>query len=169
MDDDAAAGIIDLVAAARMTIVTLPSCNLYLQGRADRQPIRRGLTRVKELMAAGVNVAAASDNIRDPFNPFGRGDLLQIADLLAHAVQLGSPSEQASVRDAIGANPRACFARVAAAPLRGGVLHEGDAADLVVCAARSAGELIAAQPTRTLVLRRGRVIARSSRAEEVAF
>ncbi len=148
MDDDAAARLIERVAEAGITVVTLPSCNLYLQGRHDRQPIRRGLTRVKELVAAGVNVAAASDNIRDPFNPFGRGDLLHIADLLAHAAQLGSPNEQRVARDAIGANPRAVFEGVARA-------------DLVVCDTVSIADLIATQPARHLVLRGGRVVART--------
>jgi len=169
IDQTDAARIIEKVAEARLTVVTLPSCNLYLQGRADPHPIRRGLTRVKELMAAGVNVAAASDNIRDPFNPFGRGDLLQIADLLAHAAHLGSPSEQASVRDAIAANPRACFSGLDAAPLRGGLLREGDPADLVVCATHAVADIIAAHPTRSLVLRRGRVIARTRTTRDIAF
>ncbi len=169
MDDAAAAEIIARVAAARITVVTLPSCNLYLQGRHDRQPIRRGLTRVKELLAAGVNVAAASDNIRDPFNPFGRGDLLHIADLLAHAAHLGSPAEQAQARDAITANPRACFTGQDPSLLRGGALREGDPADLVVCATRSVGDLIAAAPVRTLVLRRGHIVARSRAEGSLAF
>lgn len=161
MDDDTAARIIERVAEARITVVTLPSCNLYLQGRYDRQPIRRGLTRVKELAAAGVNVAAASDNIRDPFNPFGRGDLLHIADLLAHAVQLGSPAEQRFARDAIGANPRAVFEDADPGPWRGGMLRVGDRADVVVCDVSSAADLIAAQPPHRLVLYGGRVVART--------
>lgn len=169
IDQDDAERIIAQVAEARLTVVTLPSCNLYLQGRGDRQPIRRGLTRVKELMAAGVNVAAASDNIRDPFNPFGRGDLLQIADLLAHAAHLGSPAGQASVRDAIAANPRACFSRLDPAALRGGLLQEGDPGDLVVCAAHSVADLIAAQPTRSLVLHCGRIISRTCTTNDIAF
>lgn len=169
MDDAVAMRVIERVAAAQLTVVTLPSCNLYLQGRHDRFPVRRGLTRVKELAAAGVNVAAASDNIRDPFNPFGRGDLLHIADLLAHAAHLGSPAEQALVRDAIGANPRACFTRANPAPLRGGLLREGDPADIVVCATASADDLIAAQPARSLVLHRGRIVARTRVMTETAF
>jgi len=169
MDDAAAACLIACVAEAGVAVVTLPSCNLYLQGRRDRQPIRRGLTRVKELVAAGVVVAAASDNIRDPFNPFGRGDLLHIADLLAHAAQLGSPDEQGIARDAVGANPRAMFERVDPAPSRGGMPRVGDLADLVVCAAPSVDDLIALQPTRTLVLRRGRVVARTRAVVDVTF
>ena len=169
MDDDAAARVIERVAAAGITVVTLPSCNLYLQGRHDRFPVRRGLTRVKDLAAAGVNVAAASDNIRDPFNPFGRGDLLHIADLLAHAAHLGSPAEQALVRDAIAANPRATFVHADPAALRGGMLREGDRADVVVCAIDAPRDLIAAQPTRSLVLRRGRVVARTHARPQTAF
>jgi cytosine deaminase len=169
MDNASAARIVERVAAAGITVVTLPSCNLYLQGRHDRHPVRRGLTRVKDLSAAGVNVAAASDNIRDPFNPFGRGDLLHIADLLAHAAHLGAPHEQALARDAIGANPRACLSRQDPAPLRGGLPREGDPADLVVCATDSADDLIAAQPVRSLVLHGGRIVARTQTSAETAF
>lgn len=168
MDDAAAQRVIERVAAAGITVVTLPSCNLYLQGRRDRFPVRRGLTRVKSLAAAGVNVAAASDNIRDPFNPFGRGDLLHIADLLAHAAHLGSPAEQTLVRDAITANPRAAFARTDPARLRGGMLRAGDPADVVVCDVTATDDLIAAQPTRSLVLRQGRIVARTQARRETA-
>ena len=169
MDDATAGRVIEQVAAARITVVTLPSCNLYLGGRRDRHPIRRGLTRVKELMAAGVNVVAASDNIRDPFNPFGRGDLLHIADLLAHAAHLGSPAEQARALDTIGANARAVFTAADPAPLRGGLVREGDAADLVVLAIDSPAMLIAAQPARALVLHHGRVVARTRVEQDVAL
>ena len=169
MDDAAAARVVERVAAAGINVVTLPSCNLYLQGRGDSFPVRRGLTRVKDLAAAGVSVAAASDNIRDPFNPFGRGDLLHIADLLAHAAHLGSPAEQALVRDAIAANPRAAFTHTDAAKARGGMLREGDVADVVVCDCTSTADLIAAQPTRSLVLRRGRIMARTHTRLETAL
>jgi cytosine deaminase len=66
------------VASAGVGVVTLPACNLFLQGRDASDLVPRGLTRVAELIDAGVRVAFGSDNIQDPFNPVGGGDLLEI-------------------------------------------------------------------------------------------
>jgi cytosine deaminase len=71
--------ILDQILAMDLGVVTLPAANLYLQGRdADVLP-PRGLTRVAEMVRAGVAIATASDNIEDPFVPTGTGDLLEIA------------------------------------------------------------------------------------------
>ncbi|TVY07289.1 amidohydrolase family protein [Paenibacillus cremeus] len=93
MDEEAAASVIRSMADAKLQAVTLPACNLYLQGRGDRGLIRRGTTRIKELLEAGIPLATASDNIQDPFHPFGRGDLAQIGQLTAYAAHMGSPQE----------------------------------------------------------------------------
>lgn len=74
-------------------VVTLPSTNLYLQGRGDRGLIRRGLTRVREMIAAGVTIAAGSDNFRDPFNPFGNANPVETAWILAHAAHMGGAAD----------------------------------------------------------------------------
>lgn len=90
--DRAEAGrIIEKLARARIAIVTLPAANLFLQGRDASALPPRGLTRIVELLAAGVPVAAGSDNIQDPFVPTGSGDLLEIArwTLLAGHLGLG--------------------------------------------------------------------------------
>lgn len=78
------------VKAADISIVTLPSTNLHLQGRADRPPVRRGIAPVRQLLAAGINVAFGSDNIRDAFTPFGNARMLETGLLLAHAGHLGT-------------------------------------------------------------------------------
>lgn len=90
--DRADAGrIIEKLARARIAIVTLPAANLFLQGRDAAALSPRGLTRIVELLGAGVPVAAGSDNIQDPFVPTGSGDLLEIArwTLLAGHLGLG--------------------------------------------------------------------------------
>ena len=69
--------------------MTLPAANLFLQGRDAERLAPRGLTRVHELLDAGVQVAAASDNIQDPFIPIGSGDLLEIARWTLVAGHLG--------------------------------------------------------------------------------
>src|SRR5581483_7167256 len=85
-----AARVIEGFARAGSCVVTLPAANLFLQGRDAAKLAPRGLTRVVELQAAGVPVAAASDNIQDPFVPTGSGDLLEIARWALLAGHLGS-------------------------------------------------------------------------------
>jgi cytosine/creatinine deaminase len=81
--------VIEALAKAGIGVVTLPAANLFLQGRDAQRLAPRGLTRVGDLLAAGVPVAAASDNIQDPFIPTGNGDLLEIARWTLLAGQLG--------------------------------------------------------------------------------
>jgi cytosine deaminase len=93
MTDEDAERLISLMADAGLKAVSLPAVNLYLQGRQDRFPARRGVTRLKELWNAGISVAVASDNIHDPFHPFGRGDLVQIALISSYATHMGRPAD----------------------------------------------------------------------------
>jgi cytosine deaminase len=81
------------LAAEGISVITLPSTNLYLQGRGDQGVVRRGLTRVKEMLTAGVRVAAGADNFRDPFNPFGNANPVETAWILAHAAHMGGVAE----------------------------------------------------------------------------
>ncbi|MDI3257010.1 MAG: amidohydrolase family protein [Kyrpidia sp.] len=111
MDDVSAGQLIERMVEARLGAVTLPGANMYLQGRGDRGIVRRGVTRIRELLAAGVPVAAASDNIHDPFHPFGRGDLLLVALLTAYAAHMGSPSEQLTLLKMITEVPASLIGR----------------------------------------------------------
>lgn len=94
--NDYAAKVINHVHEADLNIVTNPTSNAILQNRWDGYPKYRGVTRVDELLAAGVNVSIGNDNIMDPFGPFGKGSMLQAAHLLAHTGHLTS---QAQIRD----------------------------------------------------------------------
>jgi cytosine deaminase len=76
---DRAKRIIEGLAEAGISVITLPAANLFLQGRDAPQPVPRGLTPIQNLQAVGVRVAAASDNLQDAFVPTGSGDLLEIA------------------------------------------------------------------------------------------
>ena len=96
---------IALMAEANLGAVTLPAVNLYLQGRGDRGLVRRGATRIRELLDAGIRLATASDNIQDPFHPFGRGDLLQIALITAYSAHLGSAADQHTLLRMITEHP----------------------------------------------------------------
>ncbi|MBW5447918.1 amidohydrolase family protein [Cohnella sp. CFH 77786] len=93
MEQGEADRLMGKMASAGIGAVTLPAVNLYLQGRGDRGNVRRGVTRVRELRKAGVRIAAASDNIQDPFHPFGRGDLLQIGLMTAYAAHLAGEED----------------------------------------------------------------------------
>jgi cytosine deaminase len=150
--------IIEGIKATGINVVTLPSANLFLQGRGDGEHIRRGVTRVRELLAAGVNVAAASDNVRDAFCPFGNADLLQIGLLLAHAAHMADPTQLATIVDMITRNPARIFWRGA-----GVTIAPGAPADLVLCDCTSLPDVILSQPTRLAVLKGGRLVAQTSR------
>jgi cytosine/creatinine deaminase len=137
---------------AGVGIVTLPAANLFLQGRdAERLP-PRGLTRVRELLAAGVAVAAASDNIQDPFVPTGTGDLLEIArwTLLAGSFGLS--------------DLRQMFEMVSTVPAEmiglGGDwgIRKGARADLLIARAESIDDLVAGGALERTVLIDGRVV-----------
>ncbi len=89
----------EAVAAAGITVVTLPATNLYLQSRDQQQAMPRGLTAVKALRAAGVVVAAGGDNLQDPFNPLGRACPFETAALMVLAAHLSPAEAWAAVAD----------------------------------------------------------------------
>ncbi len=82
-----------ILSRSGINLVSNPLVNLHLQGRFDDYPKRRGLTRVKEMLDAGVNVAFGHDDIMDPWYPLGTGNPAQVAFVGAHAAQLTSPAE----------------------------------------------------------------------------
>lgn len=151
VDAETAKRVLDKVAAAQINIVTLPSCNLVLMGR-QMNPTPRGTTRVKELLAAGVNVCAASDNVHDPFNPFGNHDLLQIASLNAHLAHMtGRPELLASIEMV---TTRA--AQTLGLPDYG--IAVGKPADLVIVDSQQPIETVLAPPPRLATFKSGRLI-----------
>ncbi len=86
-----AARVIDLLAEAEIRVVTNPGVNLHLQGRYDGYPKRRGLTRVRQLLDAGIICGAGQECIQDVFYPLGSGRLLEQVFLLVHAEHMASP------------------------------------------------------------------------------
>jgi cytosine deaminase len=148
-----AARVIDAFAAAGIGVVTLPAANLFLQGRDAPKLAPRGLTRVVELRRAGVPVAAASDNIQDPFVPPGSGDLLEIARWALLAGHLGS-NDLGIAYDMITAAP----ARLLGLDGDYGV-RAGARADLLIAPAEDAHDLVASGPLARTVLVNGRVVA----------
>lgn len=142
------AQISERLAEAGISVIALPSSNLFLQGREHGVATPRALTAVASLRAAGVNVAAGADNLQDPFNPVGRGDCLETASLMVMAGHLLPHDAYATVSDAV----RAAMGR----PLAGTGL--GMVADLVVLSASTTREAIAFAPHRRTVIRSGVVV-----------
>lgn len=155
VDDETARRAIEECAQLRVNIITLPSCNMFLMGRQDHQPIRRGITRVDEFRRAGVNVSVASDNIRDPYRPFGNGDLLEEALFAAQVLQYGTGEQLEWVMEMVTCNP----AKNTLLTDHG--LREGCAADLAVLDAPTAKEAIISQSARLFVLKEGKVVAKN--------
>ena len=152
-EDEYAAAMIRRAARAGVMVATNPPTNLMLQGRGDREPRRRGIPRVKELLAAGVTVAAGQDCVDDAFYPFGTADPLQVALIVAHAAQLGTPDEIAAALRMVGEDA----ARLLRLPDHG--LAVGARADLVVLDAETPREALREQAPRRWVLHGGRVVA----------
>jgi cytosine deaminase len=144
---------------AQMHMVTNPLDNSTLQGRFDSYPIRRGHTRVKELLTAGVNVCIGHDSVMDPWYPLGYGDPLQAAFVLAHYGQMSGHGELRTLIDMITRNPAAALG------LEGYGLEVGCRADLCAFAAPSEMDAIRLVAPRKLVLRAGKVVARTEPAQ----
>jgi cytosine/creatinine deaminase len=153
---DYADHVIGRLREANIHMIANPATNLMLQGRLDDYPKRRGVTQVKELLAAGVNVACGQDCVHDTFYPFGQNDPLEIAFLLCHASQMSKPAEILTVMDMVTGN--------GAKALRVLDFHAavGAVADLVVLDARDAREAFATRAPRRWVIRKGRLIAETS-------
>ena len=92
-DNSYAYRMIDLFKKSKMNFISCPTENAYLQGRQDTYPKRRGLTRVKEFIESGINVAFAQDSINDPWYPMGNGNMMNILDNGIHLAQIMSPED----------------------------------------------------------------------------
>jgi cytosine deaminase len=138
---------------AGIGVVTLPAANLFLQGRDASRLAPRGLTRVKELMDAGVAVAAASDNIQDPFVPSGSGDLHEIARWTVLAGQLGM-NDLRKAFEMVSSVPAALMGFGSDWGIR-----EGARADLLIGDAASVEDLVAGGALQRQVMLDGRVVA----------
>jgi len=160
-NDVYAAKIIDMVATADITISVNAHINLVCSARLDREPKRRGIARVKELLARGVNIVTSQDDVNDPYYPFGKPDPLECAAMIAHVAQLTLPHEIESVIDMITVNS----ARAARVTDYG--IAPGMRADLLVVGAPSVHEALRTQPPRRHVFKDGREVARSTLTQEL--
>jgi cytosine/creatinine deaminase len=162
-DDGYAEAVIAGCARAGITVVANPVTNLVLQGRGDRGLIRRGTTRIRELMAAGVPVAFGQDCVQDGFYPFGRGDMLEVALISAHTAHLTTLDEQLATLAAVTTTPARAF--MGPGPAYGVVA--GASADLQLYEAGSWPEVLRLQDPPRRVWHRGREVARTSVVREL--
>jgi cytosine deaminase len=161
-DDDYADAVIAGCARAGITVVSNPVTNLVLQGRGDRGLVRRGTTRVRELLAAGVPVAFGQDCVQDGFYPFGRGDLLEVALVSAHAAHLATVEEQQLALAAVTTVPAGAWRL---GPAYG--VTPGARADLQLYAASTWPEVLRLQDPPRHVWFRGREVARTTVTREL--
>ena len=155
MDNDYVRTLLPLMRDAGVAAIANPLINITLQGRYDTYPKRRGMTRVPEMMAMGIDVAFGQDCVMDPWYSLGSGDMLEVAHMGLHVAQMTAP-------DAM----QQCFAAVTDIPARIlGLEHYGIRpgchADLVILDAASAIEAIRLRAARRYVIRRGKIISRS--------
>ncbi|SES70737.1 amidohydrolase family protein [Oceanicella actignis] len=155
MDNYYVSKLIPLMAEAGLAAIPNPLINIMLQGRHDAFPRRRGLTRVRELRDAGLDVAFGADCVMDPWYSLGQADMLEVASMGLHVAQLSSREDM-----------RWCFEAVTTIPARilgleDYGLEPGRRADMVLLQAADPIEAIRLKATRLAVIRGGKVIART--------
>ena len=152
MDNYYVSKLLPLMREAGVAAIANPLINITLQGRHDTYPKRRGMTRVPELLAAGIDVAFGHDCVMDPWYSLGSADMLEVAQMGLHVAQMTG-------QDAM----RACFTAVTATPARilgldGYGLTPGCHADLVILDAADPIDAIRLRAVRRYVIRRGQVV-----------
>jgi cytosine/creatinine deaminase len=158
MDNYYVSKLLPLIAEAQVHAVANPLINITLQGRHDTYPKRRGMTRVPELMAAGVNVAFGHDCVMDPWYALGSGDMLEVAHMGLHVAQMTSQAQMRACFDAVTVNAAQVLG------LEGHGIAVGGHADMVLLQARDPVEAIRLRANRLMVVRRGRVVAHAPAA-----
>ncbi len=155
MDNYYVSKLLPLMKEAGMHAVANPLINITLQGRHDTYPKRRGMTRVKELLAAGINVSFGHDCVMDPWYSFGSHDMLEVAHMGLHVAQMTGTEEMRQMFAAV----TTYGARTLGLEHYG--LEPGCHADLVILQAGDVHEALRLKPARLYVIRRGRIISRT--------
>lgn len=159
MDNYYVSKLIPLMAEAGVAAIANPLINITIQGRHDTYPKRRGMTRVKELLAAGIPVAFGHDCVMDPWYPMGAHDMLQVAFMGLHVGLMTAVEEIKSCFAAVTTNSAKVL------NLEGYGIAPGCNADLVILQAADPIEAIRLSPPRLHVIRRGKILAQSAPRE----
>jgi len=161
-DEVHARKVMDLVKEANVSVSTNPHISLVVQGRFDLEPIRRGITRVKQLWHLGVNVFSSQDDVADPFYPFGRNDQQEVAAYVCHAAHMTARDEIEAAFDFVTNNA------ARALRLEGYGLQPGCRADLNVLTASTVQQVLRIQQPPRWVIRSGRILARNQLQRELS-
>ncbi len=156
MDNYYVSKLIPLMAEAEINVIPNPLINIMLQGRHDTYPKRRGMTRVRELMEAGLNVSFGHDCVMDPWYSMGSGDMLEVGHMAIHVAQMAGVEDKKKIFDALTVNSARTMG------LEGYGIAKGCNADLVILQARDPQEALRLKANRLAVMRRGTVIARAA-------
>ena len=156
MDNYYVSKLLPLMKEAGVGVIANPLINITLQGRHDTYPKRRGMTRVPEQLAHGLNVAFGHDCAMDPWYSLGSGDMLEVASMGLHVAQMTSHSAMRQCFDAVTANPAKLM------HLKGYGIEKGCHADFVLLQARDPVEALRLRATRLKVFKRGKVIAETA-------
>lgn len=156
MDNYYVSKLIPLMAEAKINVIPNPLINIMLQGRHDTYPKRRGMTRVREVMDAGLNVSFGHDCVMDPWYSMGSGDMLEVGHMATHVAQMAGIEDKKKIFDALTVNSAKTLG------LEGYGLEMGCNADFVVLQAVDTLEALRLKPNRLAVIKRGKVIARSA-------
>jgi cytosine/creatinine deaminase len=164
MDNYYVSKLIPLMAEAEINAIPNPLINIMIQGRHDTYPKRRGMTRVRELMAAGINVGFGQDCMLDPWYSMGNADMLDVAHMAIHVGHMGSIADKQKMFAAITVNSAKIMG------LEGYGIDPGSKADLVVLQAENVTEALRLKPNRLLVLKGGKIISKTApRIAELAL
>lgn len=155
MDNYYVSKLIPLMAEAEINVIPNPLINIMLQGRHDTFPKRRGLTRVRELMEAGLNVSLGQDCTMDPWYSMGSADMLEVAHMGIHVAQMGGIKDKKQIFNAITNNSAKTMG------LENYGLEVGCNADLVILQANDVVEALRLKPTRLYVLKGGKVVSQT--------
>ena len=155
--DEYVSRLIKLIKKRNATVISSPLTTVFLNGRFDNYPKRRGLTRIKQLLREGVNVSLGHDDFQNPFFPFGYGDILQ-------ALWLAILMEQASLKEA-----EEWINLITKNSEKEWILstNEKPSEDLVILDAKSLKEQFSTLSPRFMVIRKGKIVAYSNRSGEV--
>ena len=158
MDNYYVSKLLPLIREAGVAAIANPLINITLQGRHDTYPKRRGMTRVPEMLAAGIDVAFGHDCVMDPWYSLGSADMLEVAHMGLHVAQMTGTAAM-----------HACFMAVTETPARilgldGYGLAPGCHADLLILDARNTVEALRLRAARRYVIRRGNIVSQAPAA-----
>ncbi|WP_299500001.1 amidohydrolase family protein [uncultured Roseobacter sp.] len=159
MDNYYVSKLLPLMAEAEISAIPNPLINIVLQGRHDTYPKRRGLTRVKEMQALGINVGWGQDCVLDPWYSLGTADMLDVAFMGLHVAQMTSPEDMRRCFDMVTVNNAKTMG------LQEYGLHVGAQASLVVLDAGDPVEALRLRANRLFVIAKGKLISQTPRAD----